>query len=84
MPRNCHRRLDTTTDRPVVSHPGDRVFDEVRMLQPGEFDGKPVFEVAHHAALHIAERDQRADRRTLIGGDAGARLRNVYNTAGPG
>ena len=51
------------------------------MLQPGELDGETVFEVAHHAALHLAERDQRADRRPLVGRDAGARLRHVDDAA---
>ena len=55
----------------------DGVFKKVGMLQPGELDGEAVFEMAHDATLHFAERDQRADRRPLVAGDAGARLRHV-------
>ena len=64
-----------------ASAAADCVFEEVRVLQPGELDGKAVLEMAHHAALHLAERDQRADRRPLLGGDAGARLRHVDDAA---
>ena len=35
---------------------GDVVFEKVRVLQPGKLDGEAVFEVAHDAALHLAER----------------------------
>src|SRR5580692_3266541 len=52
------------------------------MLQAGELDGEAFFEVTHDAALYGAERDQRADRRPLVGGDTGARLRNVDDAAG--
>src|SRR5271156_5105076 len=60
---------------------GDIVFEKVGVLQAGKFDGEAVFEVAHHAALDLAERDQRTDRRPLVGGDAGARFRNVDDAA---
>src|ERR1700692_3827681 len=52
------------------------------MLQAGELDGEAVLEVTHDAALYGPERDQRADRRALIGGDTGARLRDVDDAAG--
>src|ERR1700756_1698090 len=61
---------------------GDVVFQEVRMLQAGELDGEAVFEMTHDAALHFAERNQRADRRPLVAGDTGAGLRHVDNAAG--
>jgi hypothetical protein len=53
---------------------GDVIFQKVGMLQAGELDGEAFLEMAHDAALHCAERDQRADRRPLVGGDTGARL----------
>ena len=52
------------------------------MLQAGKLDGKAVFEVAHHAALHFAQGHQRSDRRPFLGGDAGAGLRHVDDAAG--
>src|ERR1700722_19004591 len=61
---------------------GDVVFEKVGVLQPGKLDGEAVFEVADDAALHLAERYQGADRGALFGGDTGARLRNVDDSAG--
>src|SRR5580693_4899133 len=61
---------------------GDVVFQKVWMLQAGELDGEAFLKMAHDTALHRAERDQRADRRPLVGGDTGARLRDVDNAAG--
>ena len=52
------------------------------MLQTGELDGKAIFQVAHYASLDLAQGDQRTDRRALIGGEAGARLRDVDDTTG--
>src|SRR3984957_10327142 len=60
----------------------DVVFEKVRVLQPGKLDGEAIFEVADDAALHLAERYQSADRGALLGGDTGARLRNVDDAAG--
>ena len=34
---------------------GDVVFDEVGMLQAGEFDREAVVDMAHHAALRLAD-----------------------------
>jgi len=52
------------------------------MLQPGEFDREPFFQMAHDPALHLTECHQRADRRALVAGDSGARLRHVDDAAG--
>jgi hypothetical protein len=54
------------------------------VLRAGELDGETVLEMAHDAALHLAERNQVADRRPLIGRDAGCRLRQIDNAAGDG
>jgi len=61
---------------------GDVVFEKVGMLQAGKLDGEAVFEVAHHAALHLAQGHQRPDRRPFPRGDAGAGLRHVDDAAG--
>src|SRR6516162_553243 len=37
--------------------------------------------MSHYAALHLAEGYESADRRALIGGDAGARLRHIDDAA---
>src|SRR5579871_5512685 len=66
---------------PPTSAAGDVLFNKVGVLQPGELDGKAIFEVAHDPTLHLAERNQRADRRPLIRGDGGARLRYVDDAA---
>ena len=34
---------------------GDVLFEEIRVLQSGELDGEALFEVAHHAARHLAQ-----------------------------
>ena len=52
------------------------------MLRTRELDGEAILEMSHCAALHLAEGYESADRRTLIGGDAGARLRHVDDAAG--
>src|ERR1700688_2125093 len=74
------RRSRQLSRRPLPA--GDVVFQKVGMLQAGELDGEAFFEVTHDAALYRSERDQRADRRPLVGGDTGARLRDVDNAAG--
>jgi hypothetical protein len=51
------------------------------MLQPRELDGEAVFEVAHHAALHLAERDERTDRRQDMEITVGEQPGNI--TLGP-
>ena len=51
------------------------------MLQPRELNGEALFEMPHDTALHLAKRDQRADRRPLVAGDTGARLRHVDQPA---
>src|ERR1700719_2928891 len=63
------RRSRQLSRRPLPA--GDVVFQKVRMLQAGELDGEAFFEVTHDAALYGAERDQGADRRPPVGGDAG-------------
>jgi hypothetical protein len=52
------------------------------VLQTRELDGEAIFEMSHYAALHLAEDYESADRRALIGGDAGARLRHIDDAAG--
>src|SRR6202046_895293 len=51
------------------------------MLQPGELNREAFFEMADDPARYLAERDQCAERRSLVGGDAGARLRHVDDPA---
>ena len=52
------------------------------MPQTRELDGEAILEMSHYAALHLAESYESADRRTLIGGDAGTRLRHMDDAAG--
>ena len=66
----------------MASNAADVLFDEVGMLQAGKLNGEAFFEVAHHPARDLAQRHQRADRRPLVGGNAGAGFRNVDDTAG--
>jgi len=64
-----------------VSAAAHVLFEEIRMLEPRELDGEAVLEIANDAALHLAERHQRAHGRPLVGGDTGARLRYVDDAA---
>src|SRR5271154_6765173 len=61
---------------------GDVLFEKVGVLQAGKLDGEAFLEVTHDASLDLAQRDQRADRRPLLGGDAGAGFRHVDDAAG--
>src|SRR5690349_14713957 len=58
-----------------TSAAGDVLFNKVRVLQAGELDGKAILEMAHDTTLHLAERNKRADRGSLIRRDGGARFR---------
>src|SRR5690242_16117629 len=63
---------------------GDAVLDEIGVLQAREFDGETVLDMAHHAALRLADHDHGSDRRAQIRCDRnrGARLRQVDDPAG--
>ena len=75
-------RYADTRDHGSLQPPVIFSSKEVFVLQAGEFDREALFEVTHDTALHLAQGDQRADRRALIGGDAGALLRHVDDAAG--
>ena len=40
---------------------GDVFFDEIRVLQPGEFDSESIIDVADHAALGLPDGNHGAD-----------------------
>jgi hypothetical protein len=50
----------------VTLFASDVVFDEIGVLQPHEFNGEAIFDVAHDAALGLADRDDNADRRPQV------------------
>ena len=68
----------------VTLFTGDVVFDEIGVLQPHEFNGKAIFDMAHDADLGLADRDDNTDRRAQVRRDADcrARLRQVDHSAG--
>src|SRR5438874_43244 len=55
--RNARRRLRT----------GDVLFEKVGVLHAGELDRKAPFDMAHHPARGLAERDQGPDLGRLLG-----------------
>ncbi len=57
---------------PAALAAGHIFFEGIGMLQARKLDGESVLDMADDAALHFTERDQRANRRPLIGGDTGA------------
>src|SRR6185437_8108874 len=63
---------------------GNAVFDEIRVLQPREFDGEAVLDMTDDAALRLADHDHGADDGAQVGcdRDRGARLRQVDDAAG--
>jgi hypothetical protein len=54
----------------VTLFAGDVVFDEIRVLQAHEFDGKAIFDVAHNATLGFSNRDNAAHRTPQIRRDS--------------
>src|SRR5581483_1925843 len=74
-PHSCGTR-QTALRRLLAGHV---VFDEVRVLQPGELDGKAVFDMADYPAGGLADGNHRADRGSQIrsNGDRRAGLRQV-------
>ena len=46
----------------VTLFAGHIVLNEIGVLQPHEFDGEAIFDVAHDAALRLADRDDRTNR----------------------
>lgn len=46
----------------VTLFAGHIVLNEIGVLQPHKFDGEAIFDVAHDAALRLADRDDRANR----------------------
>jgi hypothetical protein len=52
---------------------GDVFFDEVGVLQAGEFDSEAVFDMTDNAARGLADSDRGADRRPQLGRDRDCR-----------
>ena len=57
----------------VTLSAGNVFFDEIGVLQPHEFDGEAILDVADHTALRLADRDHNADRWSQFGRDADRR-----------
>ena len=53
---------------------GDRFLERIGELLVHELEGKTFLEIAHHARLHLAEQDQRLQRRAVLGGDRRTRV----------
>src|SRR3974390_976027 len=80
MRRRCagRARLAASIVRTRVYEPatllsGNVLFDEVGVLQSREFNREAVLDVAHYAALRLADCDHHADWRTQIGPDPDGR-----------
>src|SRR6478735_12710985 len=61
---------------------GNALFESFNWLRMHELEREAVFEVSDHAALHPAEQNRRFQRRAVLGGDGGARQREVDDAAG--
>src|ERR1039458_9067905 len=63
---------------------GDVFFDEIGVLQAGEFNGETVLDMTDHPALGLADGNHAADNGPQFrrDGDRGARLRQVDDAAG--
>src|SRR5437667_8230741 len=59
----------------------DVLFQEIRVLESRELDGKTAFDVAHDASWRLSERDQSTDRRDRVARDRGARKRHIHDLA---
>ena len=46
----------------VTLFAGHVLLNEIGVLQPHEFDGKAIFDMAHDAPLRLADRDDRTNR----------------------
>lgn len=60
---------------------GDAFFQEIRMLEPGEFDREAVIKVTHDTALHLAKRHKGADGGAVLGCNRSAGERQVDQAA---
>ena len=49
---------------------GNVVFDEIRVLETHEFNGKAILDVPHDPALRLADRNDSADGRPQLCRDA--------------
>src|SRR5260370_7714074 len=55
----------------------DVLFQEIRVLESRELDGKTAFDVAHDASRRLSERDQSTDRRGRVPRARGAPKRPI-------
>ena len=60
---------------------GNRVFERLADLLVDELEREAFLEVSHHTGLHLAQHDQRFQRRAVFRGDRGARKRDVDDLA---
>jgi hypothetical protein len=51
---------------------GDAIFERFGQLLVDELQGKTFLEVSYHPGLHLAEQDQRFQRRAVFRGDGRA------------
>src|SRR5689334_3471125 len=70
------------SEQAALSARGDRFLERLGELLVHELDGETFLEIAHHTRLHLAEHDHRLQRRTVLGGDRGAGVREVDDAAG--
>src|SRR4051812_12504800 len=70
---HCPKMLETRGfGAPGALPRGNRVFERLGQLLVDELQRKTFLEVSHHAGLHLAEHDQRFQRRAVFRGGRGA------------